>query len=147
MNPSVPVPRRLTIEDYDAVIALWQRSGLTSIRPAGRDSREAFAKQLAGGQIVIGLEEADRLIGVVVATHDTRKGWINRLAIDPDFRRRGYAQRLVEAAEAGLRALGLTLIAALIEDDNDASLALFKRLGYAVHTDIYYVSKRDSSEA
>lgn len=147
MNPSVPVPRRLTIEDYDAVIALWQRSGLTSIRPAGRDSREAFAKQLAGGQIVIGLEEADRLIGVVVATHDTRKGWINRLAIDPDFRRRGYAQRLVEAAEAGLRELGLTLIAALIEDDNDASLALFKRLGYAVHTDIYYVSKRDSSEA
>lgn len=147
MNPSVPVPRRLTIEDYDAVIALWQRSGLTSLRPAGRDSREAFAKQLAGGQIVIGLEEADRLIGVVVATHDTRKGWINRLAIDPDFRRRGYAQRLVEAAEAGLRELGLTLIAALIEDDNDASLALFKRLGYAVHTDIYYVSKRDSSEA
>lgn len=147
MNPSVPVPRRLTIEDYDAVIALWQRSGLTSIRPAGRDSREAFAKQLAGGQIVIGLEEADRLIGVVVATHDTRKGWINRLAIDPDFRRCGYGQRLVTAAEAALRELGLTLIAALIEDGNDASLALFKRLGYAVHTDIYYVSKRDSSEA
>jgi len=147
MNPSVPVPRRLTIEDYDAVIALWQRSGLTSIRPVGRDSREAFAKQLAGGQIVIGLEEADRLIGVVVATHDTRKGWINRLAIDPDFRRRGYAQQLVRAAEAELRELGLTLIAALIEDDNDASLALFKRLGYAVHTDIYYVSKRDSCEA
>jgi len=147
MNPSVPVQRRLTIEDYDAVIALWRRSGLTSLRPAGRDSREAFAKQLAEGQIVIGLEEADRLIGVVVATHDTRKGWINRLAIDPDFRRRGYARRLVEAAEAALRELGLTLIAALIEDDNNASLALFKRLGYAVHTDIYYVSKRDSSEA
>lgn len=143
----MPDIRRLTIEDYDAVIALWQRSGLTSLRPVGRDSREAFAKQLAGGQIAIGLEEDDRLIGVVVATHDTRKGWINRLAIDPDFRRRGYAQRLVEAAEAALRESGLTLIAALIEDDNDASLALFKRLGYAVHTDIYYVSKRDSSEA
>jgi ribosomal protein S18 acetylase RimI-like enzyme len=141
------VIRRLTIEDYDAVIALWQRSGLTSLRPAGRDSREAFARQLAGGQIAIGLEEADRLIGVVVATHDTRKGWINRLAIDPDFRRRGYARQLVQAAEAALREAGLMLIAALIEDDNDASLALFKRLGYAVHTDIYYVSKRDSSEA
>lgn len=147
MNLSAPLIRRLTIEDYDAVIALWQRAGLTSLRPAGRDSREAFAKQLAGGQIAIGLEEDDRLIGVVVATHDTRKGWINRLAIDPDFRRRGYAQRLVEAAEAALRESGLTLIAALIEGDNDASLALFKRLGYAVHTDIYYVSKRDSSEA
>ena len=83
-----PTLRRLTINDYDAIIALWQRSGLTSIRPTGRDSREAFAKQIVGGQIAIGLEEADRLIGVVIATHDTRKGWINRLAIDPDYRRR-----------------------------------------------------------
>jgi ribosomal protein S18 acetylase RimI-like enzyme len=143
----MPTLRRLTIDDYDAVIALWQRSGLTSIRPSGRDSREAFAKQLAGGQIAIGLEEADRLIGVVIATHDTRKGWINRLAIDPDYRRRGYARQLVRAAEEVLHDLGLTLIAAMIEDYNDASLALFKRLGYAVHTDIYYVSKRDSSAA
>ena len=86
------------------------------------------------------------MIGVVIATHDTRKGWINRLAIDPDYRRRGYAQQLVQAAEDALRDLGLTLIAAMIEDYNDASLALFKRLGYAVHTDIYYVSKRDSSD-
>ena len=143
----MPTLRRLTIEDYDTIIALWQRSGLTSIRPTGRDSHEAFEKQLAGGQIAIGLEEADRLIGVVIATHDTRKGWINRLAIDPDFRRRGYAQQLVQVAEDALHNLGLTLIAAMIEDYNDASLALFKRLGYVVHTDIYYVSKRDSSAA
>jgi ribosomal protein S18 acetylase RimI-like enzyme len=143
----VPVIRRLTIEDYAAIIALWQRAGLTSIRPTGRDSREAFERQLAGGQIVIGLEETDRLIGVVVATNDTRKGWINRLAIDPDYRRHGYAQQLVQAAEDVLHELGLTLIAAMIEDENDASLTLFKRLGYAVHNDIYYVSKRDSREA
>ena len=140
----MPTIRRLTIDDYEAVIALWQRSGLPSIRSEGRDSRSEFARQLDHGQIVIGLEDGGKLIGVIVATNDTRKGWINRLAIDPDHRRKGYGAQLIHAAEAALHEIGLKVIAALIEDYNDASLALFKREGYAVHTDIYYASKRDA---
>ncbi len=136
--------RRLTSEDYEAAIALWQRSGLPSIRPQGRDSKAEFAQQIDRGQIVIGLEEDGKLVGIVVATNDTRKGWINRLAIDPDYRRKGYGTQLLHAAENALRAIGIKVIAALIEDWNDASLALFKREGYAVHSDIVYVSKRDS---
>ena len=41
--------RLLTIEDYDALLDLWQRAGLHSLRPKGRDSREAIAGQLASG--------------------------------------------------------------------------------------------------
>ncbi|HZY43839.1 MAG TPA: GNAT family N-acetyltransferase [Anaerolineae bacterium] len=136
--------RHLTVEDYNAAIALWQRSGLPSIRPQGRDSKDEFAQQIDRGQIVIGLEDDGKLIGIVVATNDTRKGWINRLAIDPDDRRKGYGAQLIHAAEDALRSIGIKVIAALIEDWNDASLALFKREGYAVHSDIVYVSKRDS---
>jgi N-acetylglutamate synthase len=139
--------RRLTIEDYEAVIALWQRSGLPTVRPTGRDSRSEFARQLERGQIVIGLEGDHKLIGVVVATNDTRKGWINRLAIDPEYRHAGHGAQLVHAAEDALRELGLKIIAALIEDDNDASLALFQKLGYVAHPEVQYVSKRESSEA
>ena len=139
--------RRLTIEDYDAVIALWQRSGLLTVRPTGRDSRSEFEKQLQHGQIVIGLEDGDKLIGVVVATNDTRKGWINRLAIDPEYRRRGYGEELVHAAENALSELGLKIMAALIEDYNKGSLALFNKLGYGPHPEVHYVSKRESSNA
>ena len=143
----MPTIRRLTLEDYDAVMALWQRSGLPTTRPTGRDSRSEFAKQLQQGQIVIGLEEDRKLIGVVVATNDTRKGWINRLAIDPAYRQHGYGARLVHAAEDALRELGLKIIAALIEDYNAASLALFQKLGYVPQPEVHYVSKRESIEA
>ena len=139
--------RRLTFEDYDAVIALWQRSGLQSIRPAGRDSLSEFTQQLERGQVAIGLEEDGVLIGVVVATNDTRKGWINRLAIDPERRYQGYGTQLIRAAEDALRASGMQVIAALIEEHNAVSLALFEKEGYAVQRDILYVSKRDSREA
>jgi ribosomal protein S18 acetylase RimI-like enzyme len=137
--------RRLTVDDYDTILALWQRAGLDTIRPQGRDSREAFADQLARGQVVLGLEDAGRLVACVVITDDTRKGWINRLAVEPDYRRQGLAARLVAEAERELRARGIQVFAALIEDENVASLSLFQREGYKTH-DIYYVSKRDSKD-
>ena len=143
----MPALRYLTIDDHAAILALWQRAGLHSIRPEGRDSREGFAKQLAGGQIAIGLEEDGQLIGVVIVTNDTRKGWINRLAIDPAYRRQGYGEQLVHAAEEALHGAGLHLMAAFIEEGNDASLALFEKLGYATHQHLYYLSKRDSADA
>ena len=143
----MPVLRQLTIDDHAAILALWQRAGLHSIRPEGRDSRSEFEKQFAGGQIAIGLEEGERLIGVVIVTNDTRKGWINRLAIDPDYRRQGYGEQLVRAAEDALHDIGLHLTAAFIEEGNAASLALFEKMGYAPHQHLYYVSKRDSAEA
>ena len=142
------VVHKLITEGYDRWMSVWQRAGLTTVRPTGRDSREAFARQLAGGtHTVIGLEVGDELVGVVLATHDGRKGWINRLAVLPEHRRKGYAGRLVAAAEQVLRDQGMTVIAALIEPENEGSLDLFQKLGYVEQVGLHYVSKRDRAEA
>lgn len=139
--------RTLAAEDYDAVRALWDAAGL-HIRPAGRDSQEAFAAQIASGcQIVIGLEDGARLVGVAVATTDSRRGWINRVAVHPAYRRQGLGLRLIAECERVLRdAHGLRIIAAQVEDWNTASLALMARAGYVRHDDIIYFSKRESDE-
>jgi ribosomal protein S18 acetylase RimI-like enzyme len=141
-------PSRISASDYQRVIALWQAAGL-HIRPSGRDSEEAFARQCESGlQTGIGIEnEAGELVGVTLATHDGRKGWINRLAVHPEYRRQGVAAALIEAAEEALRAQGMDVIAALIEQDNIASLSLFEKNGYIEHVGLHYVSKRSSDEA
>jgi ribosomal protein S18 acetylase RimI-like enzyme len=141
--------RELGLDDLDRLLALWQRAGLHSLKLQGRDSRDALARQLASGvQTILGMESDGKLVGAVIATHDGRKGWINRLAVDPDYRRRGYAGTLIEAAERVLREQGLRVIAALVESDNRASLALFRRLGYVdAGGDVHYLSKRESSDA
>ena len=141
--------RALGAEQYDAVMDLWRRSGLSSLRPSGRDCREAFTRQVSQTdlQIVLGLEDDGQLVGVVVATHDGRKGWINRLAVDPAERRKGYAKQLVAAAENALQESGIEVIGVLIERENAESLAFFQDLGYQRHDDICYLSKRDSAEA
>ena len=141
--------RRLSASDHDRVIALWGRAGLSTIRPSGRDAPEAFAREIESGTAtVIGAEDADgALIGVVVATHDGRKGWINRLAIDPERRREGLGLELVRAAEQALDEQGIRVIAALVEGDNDLSLAFFQAAGYALHPDVRYLSKRSAPDA
>ncbi len=138
--------RRLDVDDYDDLMALWKRAGLHSLKPRGRDSRTAIARQLASGvETILGLTVEEQLVGAVVATHDSRKGWINRLVVDPDYRRRGYGARLIAAAETVLRDQGMRIIAALVESDNPASLALFQKVGYVeIDSGIHYLSKRES---
>ncbi len=138
----------LGIDDYEEVLALWQRAGL-STRPSGRDGPDAFARQMAsGGQRVLGIRSGDgRLVAVAVLTHEPRKGWINRLAVDPAYRRRGLAHALIAQAERWFAEdLGLEVWAALIESHNQASLALFDAAGYQ-QLDIVYVTKRTRPEA
>jgi ribosomal protein S18 acetylase RimI-like enzyme len=136
----------LTAGDYDAVRNLWELAGL-HIRPVGRDSQDQFAQQLATGlQTVIGIQADGQLIGVVLTTHDGRKGWINRLAVHPDYRRQGVGQRLITEAERVLHDQGMHIIAALIENGNTASLALFEHAGYSDYSGIHYVTKRDGQD-
>jgi GNAT superfamily N-acetyltransferase len=140
-------PHDLGLDDHAAILALWQRAGLP-VRPEGRDAPLAFARQMADGrQRVIGLRHGDRLVAVVVLTHDGRKGWINRLAVDPEYRRLGLASRLVAEGERWFREeAGLEVYAALIEGDNTDSQALFAHLGYA-QPHVVYVAKRARPDA
>ena len=141
------VERPLSAADYDRLLALWELAGL-HIRPTGRDSRAAFVRQMTGQtQAAIGLWQGAELVAVALATHDGRRGYINRLAVAPAFRRRGLARRLITACERWFASLGLEVWSALIENWNDASFAAFAAAGYHRHTDITYLSKRQRPDA
>lgn len=136
--------RFLVIDDYDELLNLWQDSGLPC-RPRGRDSRQAIEREMRRPETCfLGMFNGAKLIGAVLGTSDGRKGWINRLAIAPEYRRRGLGNILIEECEKFLDSLGLKVIAALIEGDNKASFAAFKKAGYSYADDIAYYSKRSS---
>ncbi|MFQ6106013.1 MAG: GNAT family N-acetyltransferase [Thermoplasmata archaeon] len=138
--------RELTIEDYDAIIELWRESGL-SHRPRGRDSRPEMQRQMSlTPELFLGAFEGPDLVGVIIGTDDTRKGWINRLAVHPRHRRKGIGTALLREAERRLRARGNRIIGALIERPNEASEEFFGKLGYEPYDSIVYLSKRDSNE-
>jgi N-acetylglutamate synthase len=137
----------LGTDEYDEILVLWERAGLP-VRPEGRDAPDRFARQMADRrQRIVGLRADAKLIAVVVLTHDGRKGWINRLAVDPAYWHRGLAARLIAEAERWfVEDQGLEIWAALIEGENQDSQALFAALDYRRH-DVVYVSKRTRPEA
>jgi ribosomal protein S18 acetylase RimI-like enzyme len=134
--------RAFRIGDYDAVMTLWKEAGLP-LKPSGRDARRRINAQLVEPNIIFLVAEAgESVVGTVVATHDGRKGWINRLAARKDMRGRGLGERLVREAERRLEAAGMDVLACLIEEGNEGSMRLFARLGYERKPDIHYFVKK-----
>ncbi|MGC8764121.1 MAG: GNAT family N-acetyltransferase [Acidobacteriota bacterium] len=133
--------RELGGADLPAVHALWAEAGLP-FHPEGRDALSRMAEELRGGSAaLLGAFSEGILAGVVLLTDDGRKGWINRLAVKPSFRRRGVGKALIAAGEALLLRRGRGIVACLVEDWNEASLSLFQSQGYELRRDIFYLRK------
>jgi len=138
--------RRLTIDDYEDIVGLWDRADLP-YKPEGRDSKLSIASEMKENpDFFIGAYAGNRLIGTVIASWDLRKGWINRLAVDPTSRRKGVAETLIAEAEKVLKKRGSRITCALIEDYNSGSMKLFRKCGYLEDRDIVYFSKRESNK-
>jgi len=138
--------REFRLEDYEAVLELWTAAGL-SFRPKGRDRRDRLAAELTRGRAVFLVAESEgRVIGTVLGTHDGRKGWINRLAVVPQWRHRGVARLLVREVETRLEVLGVEITAALVETPNEGSLRFFRAIGYVHDPQIEYLSRRRSPD-
>jgi len=138
--------RKLTINNYEEIIKLWMRASLL-YKQKGRDRKEAIAAEMkANPEFFLGAFEDNRLVGMVIISCDMRKGWLNRLAVDPDYRHCGIAKELISESEKILRKHSIRIFCALIEDYNTASKKLFNECGYVEHRDIIYFSKRDSNE-
>ena len=138
--------RRFRISDYDVLIKLWDEAQLV-YKPNGRDRREMIQKQIQlPNTIALVAEKEGKLIGSVFGTHDGRRGWINRLAVLPEFQRKGIGRELVKELETRFHKMGIGIIASLVEDWNKTSLRVFQRIGYKKHKDIIYFSKRKTSQ-
>jgi ribosomal protein S18 acetylase RimI-like enzyme len=138
--------RLLTFEHYDRIIELWKKAGL-SHRPEGRDSAENMKLEFKNNpDLLLGAFDDNDLIGVIIGSDDGRRGWINRLAVHPDFQSQGIAKDLVKALESALRKRGRRILCTLVDVPNDPSFGLFENMGYVKHDDIIYLSKRENSD-
>jgi len=135
--------RKLTMEDYIDVVKLWRKTGL-EIRLKGRDHPHQMKEQLESNNVVLlGKVANNILLGVVLITHDGRKGWMNRLAVNPDYQRKGVAKELIISAETLLfDEFGIEIYGALVSKDNKRSSQLFTCVGYEKWDEISYFSKR-----
>jgi ribosomal protein S18 acetylase RimI-like enzyme len=125
--------------DEQAVVSLWQACDLT--RP-WNDPRKDIARKLTVQRELFLVGEVEgRIVASVMAGYDGHRGWINYLAVHPDFRRKRIASKLMDAAQTLLLELGCPKINLQVRAANESAIGFYNSLGYA-QDDVVSFGKR-----
>lgn len=128
MNGKIEI-REFSINDYDAVIELWQR--VEGLEIAEGDDRDGVAQFLARNPGLSRVAtDGSAIVGVVLCGHDGRRAHIYHLAVDPAYQGRGLGKRLLDESLAGLRRTGVKRVIIMVADDNPSGRQFWKRSGY-----------------
>lgn len=114
---------------FDEVDALWRRV-FPEDPPYSRAEIAIPAKLTIQRELFLVAIEGDRVAGTIMAGYDGHRGWLYKLAVDPNARRCGIGTHLVRAAEAGLHALGCVKINLQVRLSNEQVASFWRRLGY-----------------
>lgn len=121
--------RSATSADEAAVAELWQACGLvTSYNDPATDFR--FAKAGACSDVLVGVDEAERVVGSVMVGHDGHRGWLYYVASSPDARGSGIGRRMVAAGEDWLRERGVVKAQLLVRMTNTKVVSFYEHIGY-----------------
>ena len=116
-------------EEETAVIALWERCGLTT--PWNNPQADIARKMTVQPEMFLIAEDGQgNVIGTVMAGFDGHRGWINYLAVATEHRRRGVGKALMDAAADRLRSIGCPKINLQIRRSNMEAVEFYKALGY-----------------
>lgn len=133
--------RKMQITDYNAVYNLWLANkgiGLNDVD----DSESGIARFLVRNPDTCFVAERNgKLIGVIMAGNDGRRGFIYHTAVHPDYHRQGIGSALVSAALEALQTLGITKVALVVFGRNTDGNAFWEKQGFTVRTDLTYRNK------
>ena len=134
--------RALGLSDLNSIDAIEQRAYPTPW------SRSMFASELAkASSVCIGAFDGEQLIGYVINSRYVDAWHIMNVAVDPDFRHRGVATRLLEQVfelTKDDQRRGYTLE---VRVSNDRAISLYEKLGF-VRQGIrrgYYTDNREDA--
>ena len=115
-------------DDEESLVSLWQVCELTV--PWNNPHKDIARKlQVQPELFLVGILDS-RLIATVMGGYDGHRGWINYLAVHPDFQGNGYGQEIMNSVETGLREMGCPKINLQIRTVNDKIASFYQKLGF-----------------
>lgn len=132
--------RRMTINDYDSAIALW--NSLPGMGLSGADERseiEKFIKMNTGTcwVAVIG----SYLAGTILGGSDGRRGYIYHLAVRTDLQQQGIGKILLAHCLDAFLNAGIQKCHLMVYPDNLAGITFWEKMGWTIRKDVLTMSK------
>ena len=117
--------------DHDAIVRLWDRV-FADDPPWNAPADLIRIKRGVQPELFFVCELDGAVVGTAVAGFEGVRGWVHKVAADPDQRRSGIARHLMAAVEDGLRSAGCPKLNLQVRAGNDAAVAFYKAAGYAI---------------
>lgn len=133
--------RSMNLSDYEMIYQLWLSCAGMGLNDLD-DLKEGIERFLnRNPKTCFVAEEGQRIIGVIIAGNDGRRGYIYHTAVDPDHRHQLIATRLVNEAVEALRSLGINKVALVVFSDNSDGNAFWEKNGFTKREDLVYRNK------
>lgn len=133
--------RLMALSDYEQVYQLWLSCagmGLNNLD----DSREGIERFLKRNPETCFVAEKDeKIIGVIIAGNDGRRGYIYHTAVNPDYRKQGIGKKLVDNAMRALEKEGINKVALVVFEKNKIGNGFWENTGFTVRDDLVYRNK------
>jgi ribosomal protein S18 acetylase RimI-like enzyme len=128
MEPEQISIRQASLSDIQGIMALWRDAEATA---SVTDTADGLRRAMSEPSLCLLVAEVDgTLAGSIIGTFDGWRGNMYRLAVHPQFRRRGIARALAEQAERWLTERGAKRISALVEKDHPWAVGFWEAAGY-----------------
>lgn len=130
--------RLFKINDYDEVYDLWKNSvgvGLRSLDDSLEGIRRFLIRNPNTNYVAL---IDDKIVGVIMAGNDGRRGYIYHLTVKEDHRRKGIASNLVNKCLESLKVEGINKVALVVFSNNEIGNTFWHKLGFIQRDDLVY---------
>ena len=83
-----------------------------------------------------------QIVGAVLCGHDGRRGYLNHLAVLPEYRNQGLGRSLVDRCLAALASLGILKCNIFLYTDNGSGEQFWNRCGWSEREDLKVLQRR-----
>lgn len=131
--------REFRESDEETVVRLWNECGL--VVPWNDPHRDIQRKlKLQRELFLVGCLDG-KIMATAMAGYEGHRGWINYLAVSPEYRGRGLGREMMDAAERCLGALGCAKVNLQVRSSNLEAIGFYEKIGY-VRDDVVSFGKR-----
>ena len=138
MKETEPVIRGMTMDDFEAVHALWMEIHGFGIRSSD-DSREGVERFIRRNPTTSMVAVAEgKVVGAILCGHDGRRGCLYHVCVHEDYRKNGIGKAMAVACMRALQEEKINKVSLIAFKSNELGNHFWKDAGWCFREDLNY---------
>lgn len=124
------------LDDMDGVLRIERRSFTVDVYPRSK----FISLYQRGRDMFLVVREEQEIVGYIAAFMDDSNGYIDSMAVDPDYRRRGLGTALVKIIKQRFITKGAVALTLHVRTTNDSVIDFYQKLEFIIEATVsnYY---------